>query len=309
MVRRVGDANRVLPPASAGSLPRFDVFGMTSAGAPVSKSEMLNYLRTLGGTFPRSLESKLAMPENLYRKTDEDGAEVVFREFDRPLNAGDLVSTIRGQRVINQRVLAIVPHENQAYLVYVDPSRGINFSHRLGGIHSTAFDWAGVNNKLPELESSNNQSNHANRADSIHLLSHVANINPELNTLLAIPESLFIVGDGVRSNLCLSSSPDIDLSAIERLLTRGDQPSAESIAAAPDYAISFPTQGSTSFCLFIDRSRKIIVFAEIGNIQAHGGFSFDALETALTTTLERVKILASRKVKFDFVFDGETITK
>ncbi len=147
MVRKTDDT-RVKSTVPQRSVPRFDVFSRSKQGIPVSKSEMFGHLRSLGGDFPPSLETKLAMGESLYRKIDEDGAEVVFRETDLPLNTGDLEATIRGKSVINQRILAIVPHENHVYFVYVDPSRGINLSQRIGGIHSDHFDWAGVDRKL-----------------------------------------------------------------------------------------------------------------------------------------------------------------
>ncbi len=128
-------------------LPKIGVIGM-SGGSPVSKAEMFRNLSSMGGEIPPRLKAKIVVPENMYMKADEDGAEVVFRETATPLATGDLVATIRGERRITQRVVAIVPHENQAWFVYVDPSRNINFSHRLGGIQSDHFGWNILESKL-----------------------------------------------------------------------------------------------------------------------------------------------------------------
>ncbi|MGV8085889.1 MAG: hypothetical protein ACP5N9_06595 [Candidatus Bilamarchaeum sp.] len=121
-------------------------FGLPLGGGRmmVPKSEVFDYLRSIGGSFPKALEAKIQLPDQVYRKEGEDGAEVVFRATATQLNPGDLHATIRGEIRITQSVVAVTEYQNNVFFVYVDPSRGINFSRRIGGLMSDNIDWEGV---------------------------------------------------------------------------------------------------------------------------------------------------------------------
>lgn len=116
-------------------------------------------------------------------------------------------------------------------------------------------------------------------AEVIGALEVTGPVSPELRRLLNIPTKLYRVGHGATS---FSSDPFQDASWNGAFLER-DPPLPQEM---PDYGIHIGSWGDSSFCTFVDRSRRVAVIRDVGSIYDVSGGSWDSFMHDLRRALD-----------------------
>jgi hypothetical protein len=134
-------------------------------------------------------------------------------------------------------------------------------------------------------------------------LAEIAGEMPrELETLLRIPDSLYMKDEiGVKS---YSSEPRKGIEAVASALALGAELPAEQDFA--DYGIDVRLRGSSIYCTFVDRKRKVVVSEAIRNINSGSG-SWAPFMRMLKDSLETARALEAGKHGFSFVINGQAV--
>jgi hypothetical protein len=133
----------------------------------------------------------------------------------------------------------------------------------------------------------------------IELLSPIAPLSQDLINMLDMPEGLKV----------LSEDPPI--------FSSDSQHSAGGIAnffhygmmwpmAMSDYSLAVSGKGSSVFCTFVDRKRKVIVHTTVNSIYADQG-SWAEFERLLKDTLDVAKENTAQGKDFDFVVNNDGV--
>lgn len=138
----------------------------------------------------------------------------------------------------------------------------------------------------------------------LSLLGIVANVPADLARVLDVPPKLYSVGEGPS----ISSDPEKDLSDIAFKLVANQELKSEMLAEAPDYAIYITYRSSSSFCLLLDKRRKIMVFEGLGNALG-GGLSWGPFIDAVDDAVKSRDELKKRGEKFDLILSEELMIK
>jgi hypothetical protein len=121
-----------------------------------------------------------------------------------------------------------------------------------------------------------------------------APLDERVRELINAPESLFRVGGDLEASF--SSDRDIGIGRAAGALLNG-LPIPEGL---PDFGIHLSERGSSLFATIVDRSRKVIVQAEIGSQYSDSG-SWSAFGHALDDALAQSETMTARKSRFGFV--------
>ncbi len=131
------------------------------------------------------------------------------------------------------------------------------------------------------------------RAEALDSLSALSQLAPGIADQLAMPESLFELGP-----CSFSSDPALPASVVSGCFrARLGLPQR-----LPDYAIDVSQFGSSLFCTFIDKSRKVIAGVRIGRT---GEVDWDALTLAIREALRLSARLRASKRRFSYVMAGD----
>ncbi|MEW6035400.1 MAG: hypothetical protein AB1529_02195 [Candidatus Micrarchaeota archaeon] len=124
----------------------------------------------------------------------------------------------------------------------------------------------------------------------------------ELEPLLRIPDSLYLKdGVGVQS---YSSEPRKGIESVASALALGATlPPEEDFA---EYGIDVRRRGSSIYCTFVDKKRKVVVSEAIRSIHSGSG-SWEPFLRMLKDSLETVKALEKERQKFSFVINGQAV--
>ncbi|MFH0737004.1 MAG: hypothetical protein V1827_00410 [Candidatus Micrarchaeota archaeon] len=128
----------------------------------------------------------------------------------------------------------------------------------------------------------------------IALLKTVAPVDERLTSALAIPDSLYQVGE-----YSFSSEASKSLQRISGALSR-DEASAPALATRLDFGLDISTEGNNVFCTLVDMNRKIVVRSSLGNVLA--GLSWAPVTASINLALEEVKSLNGSGERFDMIY-------
>lgn len=137
------------------------------------------------------------------------------------------------------------------------------------------------------------QPEKANKEKCIALLDAIGPVSEELATLLQMPDKLYLLGSYPPA---FSSDPEKGAGTLANYLLY----SAVKPIRISDYALHLGSRGSTDFCTFVDKKRKIIVHEVVTTMYAETG-SWDDFTDSLKKAIATVKDYESKGVKFDFV--------
>jgi len=138
----------------------------------------------------------------------------------------------------------------------------------------------------------------------LSLLGIVANVPFGLARALDIPSKLYSVGEGPS----ISSDPEKDISDIAFKLVSNQELKPKMIAESPEYGIYITYRSSSSFCLLLDKRRKIMVFESLGNALG-GGLSWGPFIEAVDDALKSRDEMKKRGEKFDLILSEELMIK
>lgn len=141
------------------------------------------------------------------------------------------------------------------------------------------------------------------RETCIAILNTYAPMKKEMEELLAIPQMLFSVGKEGEASFSSREADTGTARAAAALLHGFPFPST-----LPDYGIHISTKGSSVFCTLVDRSRKIVVTAEIRNLQSEEG-SWAQFGLAVKDAVSTAESQSASNAKFDFVINKEGIIR
>ncbi|MFN7991184.1 MAG: hypothetical protein U0R44_03420 [Candidatus Micrarchaeia archaeon] len=111
-------------------------------------------------------------------------------------------------------------------------------------------------------------------------LRKIAPLSEDLLSKLEIPSRLY-TADGSM----FSSDPETSMGPLARsILLRLDLPEL-----LPDYGIGILSQGSNTYCMLLDKRRKIIVFEPVANMYVKEGGSWADFASSLDEAIERSK--------------------
>ncbi len=129
-----------------------------------------------------------------------------------------------------------------------------------------------------------------------------AQLGDSLKSLMNVPARLYAVpADGAVS---YSSEPERSIAKMAGAILRGF-PLPTSL---PDYGIHLSVQGSSLFCTLVDRSRKIIVQAEVSSQYSDSG-SWSSFEYAVRDAVTQAESMQARSATFGYVINkGGIIT-
>ncbi len=120
------------------------------------------------------------------------------------------------------------------------------------------------------------------KADCMSLLEALSPLEPETASLMGIPDRIYLVGRN--GQLSFSSDPENGIAAAAGSLFRD---SALPAGPLPDYGIHILSTGGGTFCVLLDKERKIIViesvsgaFSDEGSWKPFGAAVRDALDSA-----------------------------
>jgi hypothetical protein len=147
-------------------------------------------------------------------------------------------------------------------------------------------------------------ANEVGRDECIAMLEAIAPVGDELKELLRLPDKLFDVSLG--AGVSLSSRPFESAGDVANHLMFGT-----SLPSNPPYYgihIGKKEEGGGEFCTFIDRRRKVIVYAPVRNTYDEKS-SWGSFESALKSALDTANHQKSEGRKFDFVISREGVTE
>ncbi|MEW6748508.1 MAG: hypothetical protein AB1295_02265 [Candidatus Micrarchaeota archaeon] len=135
------------------------------------------------------------------------------------------------------------------------------------------------------------------RRKSLAFLGSYAQVPKSMEDVLAIPDTLYLVESD-----SLSSDRMRSLMSAAGALAYGGAITPEMIKELPDYGIHVIQRGNTAFCLFLDRSRKVMVWESLGNALG-GDLSWGFFESSLRRALDDAK---GRKGAFTLILYKES---
>ncbi|MFN7991372.1 MAG: hypothetical protein U0R44_04420 [Candidatus Micrarchaeia archaeon] len=136
------------------------------------------------------------------------------------------------------------------------------------------------------------------RGVCLGLLARIAPIDKELEDMLRMPEKMYMIE---RSD-CFSSQSDRDISGVVMHLQFGLSMPLD----FADYGIDVSGKGSSSFCTFVDRSRKVIVSMPLQTLYG-GEASWDDFKDGLRHALSAAKAKEGSGERFDFVLFKDSL--
>ncbi|MEW6748513.1 MAG: hypothetical protein AB1295_02290 [Candidatus Micrarchaeota archaeon] len=131
----------------------------------------------------------------------------------------------------------------------------------------------------------------------ITLLEGFARVPGSLVKALALPEKLFRLDEGPS----VSSDPKEGISRIAKALVAGDKVTSEMLDGTPEYAIAMTYRSSSSFCVLLDKRRKILVMAELGNTLG-SGLSWEPMTDAINEAVASRDKKAASGERFNIIF-------
>ncbi len=141
------------------------------------------------------------------------------------------------------------------------------------------------------------------RESVLAMLDSIAPLGKDLEALLNVPDFVFPVGSEGEISFSSKESDTGAARAAGAILKGFPFPSS-----VPDYGIHMSSEGSSLFCTLVDRSRKIIVSAEVRNLESEEG-SWKPFEFALRDALSAAESFKAAKTMFDFVVNKEGIIR
>jgi hypothetical protein len=134
--------------------------------------------------------------------------------------------------------------------------------------------------------------------ECLTFLGQVAPLDENKTKKLNLPKELYL-GDTDNS---YSRNPDDDVVSVRNdLLFLGKMPDE-----LPDFAIDVTSKGSNTFCILVDKKRKIIIADPISNMYADQG-SWDTFFRSIDEALAAVKKFEGEGRKIEYVVINESL--
>jgi len=150
--------------------------------------------------------------------------------------------------------------------------------------------------KEPELD------NEVSGAECIAALGIIAPVSDDLKSLLAVTDKLYDVGRGEAMSYSSEPYRNAGAAAAHLFLGRGLPPNL------PEYAIHMNSTVTNLFCTLVDMKRKIIVYADVRNIQSKDG-SWERFESSLRDALAYANLLRRENREFNLVVSNQGIVE
>ena len=131
-------------------------------------------------------------------------------------------------------------------------------------------------------------------------LSHFAPVSDELAALFKPPKELRIIDAN-----SLSSQTYRTAAKASAALACGGKVTEDMLRELPDYGVQISQRGGSVFCLFVDKSRRIMVWDSLGN-GLGGDLSWRFFADTLRKTIDEAEARTGRKEAFKLVFNKES---
>jgi len=140
------------------------------------------------------------------------------------------------------------------------------------------------------------------KQETLRLLKNAApDVSKELEQLLEMPEKLYVAQ--MQGMTSFSSEKEKGIEQLATTLARGGADNKELPMDLPDYGIVLITMGSNTYCVFVDRKRKVMAFEHISSMHSQGTWS--DFSDVLNDSVNAAKNLEERNISFSFVINGK----
>ena len=129
----------------------------------------------------------------------------------------------------------------------------------------------------------------------LHLLKKVAPLGESIAKVIQVPEKLFQIGDGKS----FSSDQKLDINPVIQSVNY-DYSFPDKV---PEYGIEVYVNGSATYCTLVDRSRKVVVTADVRGLLADEG-EWETFAARVTDAVVRAENLAADGKEFKFVVNN-----
>jgi len=134
----------------------------------------------------------------------------------------------------------------------------------------------------------------------ITLLEGFARVPGSLVKALELPDRLFRLDEGPS----ISSDPKKGISEIAVALVAGKKITAEMLDGTPEYAVCMTYRSSSSFCVLLDKKRKILVMGDLGSTLG-SGLSWEPMTDAINEAVRSRDEMAASGEKFSLILCQE----
>lgn len=146
----------------------------------------------------------------------------------------------------------------------------------------------------------NNKKRKISSAECVSILATVAPLDEKLAKELNIPEELFVGESGTT----FTRNPDDNIAPLRNAVLLHDPPPGD----LPDFAIDVTSKGSNTFCILVDKRRKIVIVDAVRNMFSGQG-SWEMFFKGVAEAIEAVKSFEKQGKNVEFVVVNESMVE
>jgi len=140
------------------------------------------------------------------------------------------------------------------------------------------------------------------KKEVLRLLKNAApDVTEKLEQLFEMPKKIYVAQ--MQGMTSFSSEKEKGIEQLATTLVLGGEDNKELPMDLSDYGIVLITMGSNTYCVFVDRKRKVMAFEHISSMHSQGTWS--DFSDVLNDSVSAAKTLEERNISFSFVINGK----